>query len=116
MKTVLLLTIGATVPLLAQQLSIHHSDRGIELTWPRNFPPSSGVSSILESRILSSPDLYKWVEETAASYAVKTLVLETRIELIENHITFEKLGFVKTAETTHDGFEQPTGVWMEKTL
>jgi len=65
MKVILLLTIGAIVPLLAQQLSIHQSDRGIELTWPHNFPPSSGVSSILESRILSSPDLYKWVEEEA---------------------------------------------------
>jgi ribosomal protein S18 acetylase RimI-like enzyme len=60
--------------------------------------------------------LLEWVEETAASYAVKKLVLETRIEIVENHITFETLGFVKTAETTHDGFDKPTGIWMEKNL
>ena len=64
MKRILLLTIGVSSPLLAQRLSIHQSETGIELTWPRNYPPSSGVPSILESRIFSSPDLYNWVEET----------------------------------------------------
>ncbi len=60
--------------------------------------------------------LLEWVEETAASYAVKKLILETRIELIENHITFEKMGFVKTAETAHDGYNQSTSITMEKEL
>ena len=64
MKLILLLAIGASLPLLSQQLSIQPSDSGIELSWPRNFPPSSGVPAILESRIFSSPDLHNWVEET----------------------------------------------------
>jgi len=60
--------------------------------------------------------LLDWVEDTAASYGVKYLVLETRVELVENHITFEKLGFAKISERAHDGFDHPTIVTMEKAL
>jgi ribosomal protein S18 acetylase RimI-like enzyme len=60
--------------------------------------------------------LLDWIEETAASYGLKYLILETRIELIENHITFEKLGFVKVSESAHDGFDRPTRIKMEKAL
>lgn len=60
--------------------------------------------------------LLEWVEETANSYGLKKLALETRIELTENHIVFEKMGFVKTAESAHEGFEKPTEIRMEKQL
>ena len=40
------------------------------------------------------------------------LELETRIELTENHATFARMGFVKTAETAHAGFDRPTSIVM----
>ncbi|MFT6864110.1 MAG: hypothetical protein ACJAVK_002672 [Akkermansiaceae bacterium] len=65
MKLSLFLTIGPSLPLVSQQLLIQHSNSGIELSWPRNLPPSSGVSSRLESHIFSPPDLHNWVVETS---------------------------------------------------
>ncbi len=42
------------------------------------------------------------------------LELETRIELVENHATFARLGFIKTAEASHCGYQQPTYIVMRK--
>ena len=44
------------------------------------------------------------------------LRLETRIELVENHITFAALGFVKTSETAHPGYTRATAITMERTV
>ena len=40
------------------------------------------------------------------------LELETRTELTENHATFARMGFVKTAETAHEGFDRATSIVM----
>jgi GNAT superfamily N-acetyltransferase len=40
------------------------------------------------------------------------LELQTRVELSENHATFARMGFVKTGETAHDGFDRPTSITM----
>lgn len=40
------------------------------------------------------------------------LELETRVELIENHRTFEQLGFEKVGENAHEGYDQPTSIRM----
>ena len=40
------------------------------------------------------------------------LELQTRVELVENHATFARMGFVKTAETAHEGFDRPTSITM----
>jgi len=52
----------------------------------------------------------------AITAGLPCLRLETRIELVENHRTFEHLGFVKTGETAHDGFDRPTSITMDLTL
>ena len=44
------------------------------------------------------------------------LELETRIELLENHRTFEKLGFIKEAEYCHSGFKKLTTILMRAVL
>lgn len=44
------------------------------------------------------------------------LELETRIELVENHKTFAALGFVKTGESCHEGYDRPTSITMTKSL
>jgi GNAT superfamily N-acetyltransferase len=43
---------------------------------------------------------------------IGTLELETRIELTENHAAFARMGFIKTAENSHDGFDRPTSIVM----
>ena len=47
----------------AGELNLRLNGSSAELSWQRNFPPSSGVPSILQSRILSSTDLVNWVED-----------------------------------------------------
>ena len=55
-------------------------------------------------------------ERRARALGFERLVLQTRVELVENHAIFEKLGFVKTAETAHPGYDRPTSYHFEKTL
>lgn len=52
------------------------------------------------------------VESAAALHPV--LRLQTRIELVENHATFARMGFREIARTTHPGFSQPTSITMER--
>ena len=42
------------------------------------------------------------------------LELETRVELIENHVFFEMMGFIKTGETSHEGYSRPTAFTMRR--
>ncbi len=55
-------------------------------------------------------------EQRARSRGLSGLELETRIELIENHETFQRLGFIKTGESMHDGFDRPTSITMRKPI
>lgn len=48
----------------------------------------------------------------AAELELLGVELETRIELTENHITFARLGFVKIAESSHEGYSRATSIWM----
>jgi GNAT superfamily N-acetyltransferase len=50
--------------------------------------------------------------EEARRLGIATLELQTRVELTENHATFARMGFVKTGETAHAGFAQPTSITM----
>ncbi len=54
--------------------------------------------------------------DAARDEAVKrdlgTLELSVRIELTENHAAFAHMGFVKTAETAHPGYDRPTSLTM----
>lgn len=59
---------------------------------------------------------FDYAEDCARSAGLAFLELETRIELTENHATFAKMGFVKTAETSHPGFDRPTSITMQKRL
>ncbi len=48
----------------------------------------------------------------ARSRGIGMLELETRIELTENHAAFSRMGFLKTAEASHEGFNRPTSIVM----
>ncbi len=52
----------------------------------------------------------------AMRLGLAALEIETRIELTENHEAFAALGFSKTAETAHPGYDRPTSITMRKPL
>ncbi len=53
-------------------------------------------------------------QDRAKDMGLEWLELETRIELVENHTAFGRLGFEKTAETAHPGYDRATSVTMRK--
>jgi predicted N-acetyltransferase YhbS len=53
-------------------------------------------------------------EQTAQQLGLKALRLQTRIELIANHWTFGRWGFVKTEERSHAGYQRITYIEMQK--
>lgn len=60
--------------------------------------------------------LMHWTEELAKEFGYSLLELETRVELIENHQTFARFGFIKTSENAHAGYGRPTSIVMQKAL
>lgn len=55
-------------------------------------------------------------EAEARARDLRWLELESRIELAENHAAFAALGFARTGETAHPGFDRPTSITMRKSL
>lgn len=58
--------------------------------------------------------LIEMAEAEARRTGLPFLELQTRIELTENHETFARLGFVKSGETAHAGFDRATSITMRK--
>lgn len=52
----------------------------------------------------------------AQALGLHALELQSRIELIENHTAFRKMGFEVTKYTAHEGFIMPTSVTMSKSI
>jgi len=44
------------------------------------------------------------------------LTLETRVELLENHRYFERLGFTRCGENSHSGYDRPTSFFFQKQI
>lgn len=49
-------------------------------------------------------------EAQARLRGCRALTLQTRVELVENHATFLRLGFVATGATAHPGYARPTSL------
>ena len=62
------------------------------------------------------PDRIFYFGAEARARGFACLALQTRIELVENHRAFGRMGFVKTAETAHPGFARPTSFTMRATV
>ncbi|MFT6457849.1 GNAT family N-acetyltransferase [Pseudophaeobacter arcticus] len=60
--------------------------------------------------------LIRLAEQRARTKGFSILELETRIELVENHKTFQRFEFKKTSEEAHPGFLEPTYIVMRKTI
>lgn len=48
--------------------------------------------------------------------ALTRLVLQSRVELTGNHTAFEAMGFVRSGDTAHAGYDRPTSFTFEKVL
>ncbi|MDE4131853.1 GNAT family N-acetyltransferase [Phaeobacter sp. QD34_3] len=46
----------------------------------------------------------------ARDLGLPAVELQTRVELVENHAAFARLGFVQTGSTAHPGFDRPTSL------
>jgi N-acetylglutamate synthase-like GNAT family acetyltransferase len=53
---------------------------------------------------------------TARAHGLPDLRLQTRIELVENHRAFSAMGFVRTTEGRHPGFDRTTFIEMRKAV
>ena len=60
--------------------------------------------------------LMQAAEQHAHAIGIPEAVLDTRIELTENHETFESMGYSKTGEHAHEGYNRPTYISMHKLL
>lgn len=60
--------------------------------------------------------LLRHAESLAIKAGKPAIQLQTRIELTGNHAAFGRMGFVRTGETAHPGFDRPTSVTMRKAL
>lgn len=60
--------------------------------------------------------MVEFAEAGARARGFTALELQARIELTENHRTFQALGFVKTGEGRHPGYDRSTDVNFRKAL
>ena len=58
--------------------------------------------------------MFKAADEIARQHGKPFLELQTRVELIENHVTFGALGFARVAETVHPGYSRATSITMRR--
>jgi GNAT superfamily N-acetyltransferase len=101
-------------------LAISHAGNPIACVFLTNQPDCLYIGKLAvcpdhRGRGLASALIISATEQ-AKTLGHTRMRLETRIELTENHTTFARLGFIKTSETTHAGFDYPTGIIMEKRL
>ncbi|MCG7622991.1 GNAT family N-acetyltransferase [Epibacterium sp. Ofav1-8] len=52
----------------------------------------------------------------ARALGLSAVDLQTRVELVENHAAFARLGFRQVATTAHAGFDRPTSLTMRRTV
>jgi len=52
----------------------------------------------------------------ARAHGLAALELQTRTELVEDHATFARLGFVQTATCAHPGYARPTSLTLRRPL
>lgn len=54
--------------------------------------------------------------DRARALGLNAVELQVRVELVENHRAFAKMGFVKTGETAHPGYDRPTSITMQRVV
>ena len=112
---------------VATRMGLHKNDEDFGQTlgkWglgpgPYLVLPFYGASSLRDAAGLSldlKASLPGIVQDGSYRWGLTTLELQSRIELLENHAAFTAMGFVKTAETAHPGYDRPTTFTFRKAL
>ncbi len=52
----------------------------------------------------------------AKAFGLPAMELQSRIELVENHAIFRRLGFQQTGENAHPGFDRPTSMTFRRAV
>jgi len=60
--------------------------------------------------------LMRWAEGQARALGLSAVQIGTRLQLPENIRFYQQLGYEITEQAYHQGYEQPTFVWMRKTV
>lgn len=55
-------------------------------------------------------------EDRARELGLGWLELETRVELVENHATFARMGFHEVGRKAHAGFDRPTSITFRRAV
>ena len=53
-------------------------------------------------------------DDYARALGREGLELQTRVELLDNHAVFQRLGFVESGRTSHPGYDRPTSVTFRR--
>ena len=54
--------------------------------------------------------------ERAEDMDLPSVTLQTRVELTDNHAAFQRMGFVETGRTAHEGYARPTSITYRRML
>lgn len=54
--------------------------------------------------------------DRARARGLDAVELQVRVELTENHRAFARMGFVRTGETAHPGYDRPTSITMQRVV
>ncbi|NCQ24841.1 MAG: N-acetyltransferase [Rhodobacteraceae bacterium CG17_big_fil_post_rev_8_21_14_2_50_63_15] len=60
--------------------------------------------------------LVEHAERRARALGLRAVKLQTRVELVENHAAFAKMGFVRTGESAHPGYDRPTSITLRRAV
>ncbi len=99
---------------------IEHGQTPIACLFLTPQPPALYLGKLAVATSHRGQGLARRLIDTAATRAralgLTRLVLQTRIELTENHRLFAAMGFAMTGTTAHEGFDRPTSITMERAL
>ena len=73
-----------------------------------------GKLAVADRRAGVGRALMELAEARAGALGLGWLELESRVELIEVHAVFKRLGFAEVMRTTHAGYTRPTSVVFRK--
>jgi len=73
-----------------------------------------GKLAVADRRAGLGRALLELAEERAVALGLGWLELESRVELVEVHAVFKRLGFLEVMRTTHAGYTRPTSVTFRK--
>lgn len=95
----------------------HEGGQLVGCVFARNLPQKLYIGKLAISADFQGRGIGQQLVTQCAAFAqqkgLKTLEIQTRIELVENHRFFEKLGFIKTSEGSHEGYDSPTEITMQ---